>query len=228
MNTIPGTETGDNLEVDQDASQNEENLLVPSAVDENTTTNIPISSQRVSRKQRIQEQRLDTAFEILKSSVSSNDEAQDFGNLIAKKLRTYDACTRSAVQHAIMGIFLKVDMGNFEQQPALARSRPGNDQHSLQHFSFPAVNIPSVSHFNQPSPSFDSRSASSSPHLTGQQLLKTRSALSTEQLPSISPSTSTEQLPSISPSTSSSPLPTEQNVFSPNLSEDDYFIQELI
>jgi hypothetical protein len=78
------------------------------------TFNIP-SSQKAgpSRKRQEDESRnLNAAFELLKSCTSAgehNDESQQFGNLIATKLRKYNDMTRSLVQNEIFGIFLNAE-----------------------------------------------------------------------------------------------------------------------
>lgn len=73
-----------------------------------SNVSLPPPNSTTSRKIKHPGDRLlDKAFEILASceSTSNNDESQDFGNLVAKKLRCNDL-TRCVIQNAIMGIFL--------------------------------------------------------------------------------------------------------------------------
>lgn len=60
---------------------------------------------------------MDTAFQLLTkcASTASNDECDDFGNIVAKKLRLYPNRIRSAMQNDIMNIFLKADTGFYNQ-----------------------------------------------------------------------------------------------------------------
>jgi hypothetical protein len=79
---------------------------------------LPPPSQPIIKKRKTTEDsRLDKAFELLTASVANsiNDESQDFGNFVAKKLRKYSAKTQSLVQNAIMGIFLNAENGLYEQ-----------------------------------------------------------------------------------------------------------------
>lgn len=69
------------------------------------------------KRKKPEDTRLDKAFELLTASAANsvNDESQDFGNFVAKKLRKYSAKTQSSIQNAIMGIFLNADNGLYEQ-----------------------------------------------------------------------------------------------------------------
>jgi len=60
---------------------------------------------------------LDTAFQLLTkcASTASNNEYEDFGNMVTKKLRLYPNRIRSAMQNDIMSIFLKADTGFYNQ-----------------------------------------------------------------------------------------------------------------
>lgn len=80
---------------------------------EENMTNVlqPIENKTPLRKRKKHEHDLDTAFQLLTkcASTASNDECEDFENIVAKKLRVYPNRIRSAVQNDIMSIFLKAD-----------------------------------------------------------------------------------------------------------------------
>lgn len=82
----------------------------------NTDTFLPTAIPTRKRK-KTEERRTDKSTNNLNSNASTsqnNDESQDFGNLVAKKLRKYDNLTQCAIQNAIMVIFLNADKGFYE------------------------------------------------------------------------------------------------------------------
>lgn len=81
------------------------------------STQTPKATPPSSKKRKNQEDhRLNKAFELLTAaSVTNSDESQNFGNFVANKLRKYSSRTQSAIQHAVMGIFLNADNGIYDQ-----------------------------------------------------------------------------------------------------------------
>lgn len=77
----------------------------------------PPTQPIIKKRKTIEDDRLDKAYELLTASATNsiNDESQDFGNFVAKKLRKYSDKTQSLVQNAIMGIFLNAEDGLYEQ-----------------------------------------------------------------------------------------------------------------
>jgi hypothetical protein len=69
--------------------------------------------QPTRKKKKMEDQRLEKAFELLTacSNQTVNDECQQFGNMIAAKLRYYNETVRCAIQYEIMNVFLKTKRG---------------------------------------------------------------------------------------------------------------------
>jgi hypothetical protein len=121
----------------------------------NNTSSIP-SSQRAgpSRKRKEDEDRnLNAAFELLKSCTSTaqnNDECQQFGNLVATKLRKFDDMSRSLLQNEIFGIFLRAERALYNQPwyvPGLnIRTQPLGQNVPLQTTHSPASYNPLNAH----------------------------------------------------------------------------------
>lgn len=87
-------------------------LSPPPLISPSPSLSLPSSKKR----KKPEDVRLEKAFELLTASATNsvNDESQDFGNFVAKKLRKYPAKTQSAIQNAILGIFLNADNGLYE------------------------------------------------------------------------------------------------------------------
>lgn len=135
----------------------------------------PLPNQSKSRKKKkLRDQRLKTAFQILTpnaSSSSNDDETQDFANFVVKKLRKYDTLTRSAVQHAIMGVLLNADMSLHQMQQPSTQAGPSNPfgVHPLvAETPISGMNLLSMPHRSQRPPPADTPSTSSTPQTTGE------------------------------------------------------------
>lgn len=139
---------------------------------ESATTSESQSKSR--KKKKLRDQRLETAFQILTpnaSSSSNDDETQDFANFVVKKLRKYDTLTRSAVQHAIMGVLLNADMSLHQMQQPNTQAGPSNPfgVHPLvAETPISGMNLLSMPHRSQRPPPADTPSTSSTPQTTGE------------------------------------------------------------
>ncbi|XP_077275857.1 uncharacterized protein LOC143904798 [Temnothorax americanus] len=118
--TLEGTDTAPTEGEEEIANQEEIEENNPHDEDISQNANkfsSPHSKIIPPRKRKIEDQRLNEAYKILQTcaSDSTNDESQDFGNLVATKLRKYDKLTQSIVQNEIMNIFLNADRGFHKQ-----------------------------------------------------------------------------------------------------------------
>jgi hypothetical protein len=74
--------------------------------------------------------------------LSRYDVSQQFGNLIAAKLRKYDDMTRSLIQNEIFGIFLNAERGLYNQTQYVSGFRlPPSPQSSSSFGSIVHMNI---------------------------------------------------------------------------------------
>ena len=71
----------------------------------------------IRKKKKTEDQRLEKAFELLSScsNQTTNDECQNFGNMIAAKLRNYNETVRCVIQNEIMNVFLNANRGLYER-----------------------------------------------------------------------------------------------------------------
>lgn len=94
------------------------NLTLQQPTSSSALTIPPLTQQSLKKRKKSKDDRLDKAFKLLTGSLSNSlpdDESQDFGNFVAKKLTKYSYKTQGAIQNAIMGIFLNADNGLYEQ-----------------------------------------------------------------------------------------------------------------
>jgi hypothetical protein len=78
----------------------------------------------------------------LKSCTSTgehNDESQQYGNLIATKLRKYNDMTRSLKQNEIFGIFLNAERGLYNQSPYVSTAQPSVATTAATHTPLPDI-----------------------------------------------------------------------------------------
>jgi len=82
---------------------------------ENASESLP--PQQPRKKKKTEDQRLGKAFELLTacSNQTMNDECQQFGNMIAAKLRNYNEMARCVIQSEIMNVFLNASSGLYER-----------------------------------------------------------------------------------------------------------------
>jgi len=82
---------------------------------ENASESLPPQPPR--KKKKTEDQRLEKTFELLTacSNQTMNDECQQFGNMIASKLRNYNETARCAIQSEIMNVFFNASRGLYER-----------------------------------------------------------------------------------------------------------------
>jgi len=86
----------------------QDNVSSHSEIHEENMINVqPIENKTPLRKRKKHEHDLDTALQLSTkyASTASNDECEEYGNIVAKKLRLYPNRIRRAVQNNIMSIF---------------------------------------------------------------------------------------------------------------------------
>ncbi|CAH1975241.1 unnamed protein product [Acanthoscelides obtectus] len=102
-----------------------------------------------SRKNGGSQDKLEAAFQILKTSAAHNQkddsESDPFGKLIAKKLDSYSKVTKIAVQQAVMGIIFNADSG-FYEQPQHPHPRPVNLHPSTSQYKYHPYPTPNIIH----------------------------------------------------------------------------------
>ncbi|CAH1964780.1 unnamed protein product [Acanthoscelides obtectus] len=102
-----------------------------------------------SRKNGGSQDKLEAAFQILKTSAAHNQkddsESDLFGKLIAKKLDSYSKVTKIAVQQAVMGIIFNADSG-FYQQPQHPHPRSVNLHPSTSQYKYHPYPTPNIIH----------------------------------------------------------------------------------
>ncbi|XP_068083483.1 uncharacterized protein [Anabrus simplex] len=89
---------------------------------EGTIGTISCPPQPVShkRKRRVEDERLEKAFEILAESASKHqeeDECQIFGNLVVKSMQKYSPINRAEIEHSLVDILLRADRGQYDHFP---------------------------------------------------------------------------------------------------------------
>lgn len=102
----------------------------------------PPTPKTTKKRQKIQDERLDKAFELLQQSSSKKeeDECQIFWNLVAKKLQRYSFEIRTTVQEEIMATL-------FRAARTLCNSNPNSA--TIEHIPLPVQQPSTYSTYQQ-------------------------------------------------------------------------------
>lgn len=98
---------------------------------EHNATSVPSTSGVKQNRKRVQDRRVDEAYEIMKQTVAkkaNKNKNYIFGEYVATKLDAYSDRCRNVVQHLINNIIFDADMGKFDISSSLASSKTLHSQ----------------------------------------------------------------------------------------------------
>lgn len=85
------------------------------------------SPLEVTHKRKLEDERADEAYTILKNGVNEQKDASTvFGDYIATKHRKYSRYTQNVIEHLINTIMFEADMGKYDDPSATSLQQTGH------------------------------------------------------------------------------------------------------